>query len=139
MKYLHSGYILFCQNAEHGDDGRLDLNGLIDVFALEELPVEMKCACVIGFGTPFERRQYKGFVNIVDPTGREVLSREFSANNPDDVYKGHYVFSPEMKLDKEGAWTVKVLLKNWKNENMWDFERKFWCMKHSNLDGPPDP
>ncbi|HMO22405.1 MAG TPA: hypothetical protein PKC98_15715, partial [Candidatus Melainabacteria bacterium] len=77
-----------------------------------------------GFGTPYERRQYKGTVTIESPDGVEVYKGEFSANDPNDIYKGHHVFKPDIILEKEGMWAVKVTLRNWKDENMWDFERR---------------
>jgi hypothetical protein len=137
MKYLHSGYILFCQEADHEDNGRIDTKGLFDLFVVEDLPAKMDCTCVIGFGTPFERRQYKGHVSIEDPDGTEVFSKEFAANDPGDIFKGHYIFKPEVTLSKEGAWSAKVSLKNYKDDTMWDFERKFWTMVAG--DAPPDP
>ena len=128
MKYLHSGYILFCRDTERSDNGMLNLQGIFDVFVVKELPHQSDCSWVIGFGTPYERRQYKGTVQIENPAGKEVYSGEFSANDPNDIYKGHHVFKPNLKLDNEGMWSVRVTLRNWKDENMWDFERKFWCM-----------
>jgi hypothetical protein len=137
MKYLHSGYILFCDKAEHQDDGRVDTVGLFDLFHAKSLPIQMNCQCVIGFGTPYERRQYKGLVVLEDPDGREVMSKEFNANDPNDLYKGHYVFSPNVTLSREGLWTMKVFLKNWKGEGVWDIQRQFWTMIDGS--GPPDP
>lgn len=137
MKYLHSGYILFCERAEHDDNGMLNVYGLFDVFELKEIPTRMNCAWVIGFGTPYERRQYKGVLTVEDPKGAQVIEVEFAANDPHDIYKGHYVFRPEFTIDHEGAWTVKAVLKNWKDENTWDIERQFWCMEKT--DSPPDP
>ena len=137
MKYLHSGYILFCDRAEHADDGRVELLGMFDLFRGKMLPVKMDCACIIGFGTPHERRQYKGLVVIEDPDGREVMSKEFNANDPNDLFKGHYIFRPDVALGREGLWTVKVFLKNWKGEAVWDIQRQFWTMLEG--DGPPDP
>jgi len=84
MKYLHSGYILFCERAEHDDNGMLNVYGLFDVFELKELPAKMNCAWVIGFGTPYERRQYKGILLVEDPKGQKVLEIEFAANDPHD-------------------------------------------------------
>lgn len=137
MKYLHSGYILFCDKAEHDQKGHLNVHGLFDVFEVKELPARVECDWVIGFGTPLERRQYKGTLILEDPKGELVLEKEFAANDPNDIFKGHYVFRPEINFDKEGAWSVKVNLKNWKDESMWDFHRQIWCMIES--DTPPDP
>lgn len=137
MKYLHSGYILFCDKAEHDDHGMLNVHGLFDVFELDEIPTKVNCAWVIGFGTPYERRQYQGSVTIQDPSGTTVCEQEFSANDPQDIFKGHYVFRPEIAVNQEGAWVVRCWLRNWKDENMWDIERQFWVMKKT--DSPPDP
>lgn len=137
MKYLHSGYILFCEKAEHEENGRVDALGLIDLFVGKELPVKMDCWWVIGFGTPFERRQYKGLVILENPAGEEVFRKEFQANDPSDIYKGHYLFKAEAILDTEGVWTARAALNNWKDEAMWDMERKFWTMLEG--DAPPDP
>ena len=127
MKYLHSGYILFCEDTERGDDGSLNLKGIFDVFVVKEIPYHSSCSWVIGFGTPYERRQYKGTVTIENPDGEEAYRGEFSANDPNDIYKGHHVFKPQLNLSKEGMWSVKVTLRNWKDENMWDFEYIFIC------------
>ncbi len=137
MKYLHSGYIIFCDRADHDDQGMLNVFGIFDVFVIKELPYTMKSAWVIGFGTPYERRQYKGLITVEDQKGELVYEREFAANDPNDIFKGHYVFHPDFIIDKEGAWTVKVMLTNWKDENMWDIERQFWCMLET--DAHPDP
>ena len=137
MKYLHSGYILFCNQAEHGEDGRVDTKGLFDLFVGKDLPMPMNCACVIGFGTPYERRQYKGLCVIEDPDGKEVVSHEFNANDPNDLFKGHYIFRPDAKLNKEGTWMARVFLRNWKGEAVWDIARQFWVMIEG--DAPPDP
>jgi hypothetical protein len=137
MKYLHSGYILFCRQAEHNADGALDALGLFDVFVEKELPAKVDCCWVIGFGTPFERRQYKGIITIDDPDGQEVFTREFSANDPADIFKGHYIFRPEITLTKEGMFTAKVVLKNYKDDSVWDLQRNFWTMLESAA--PPDP
>ena len=85
MKYLHSGYILFCQGADHEEDGRVDARGLFDLFVLKELPTKMNCTCVIGFGTPYERRQYKGIVTIEDPFDEDDWKNwsKFTAKNGD--------------------------------------------------------
>lgn len=137
MKYLHSGYILFCDQAEHAENGRVDAQGLFDLFVSKSLPIKMNCQMIIGFGTPYERRQYKGVVSLENPNSEVVMKKEFNANDPADIYKGHYVFKPEAVLDKEGMWSAKVILKNWKEEAMWDLERKFWVMVEG--DAPPDP
>ncbi len=137
MKYLHSGYILFCQGADYEEDGRVDARGLFDLFVLKEVPSKMNCTCVIGFGTPYERRQYKGIVTIEDPDGNVVLTKDFNANDPGDIFKGHYIFQPDVSLTKEGAWSAKVSLLNWKDDTMWDCERKFFAMLEG--DAPPDP
>jgi hypothetical protein len=137
MKYLHSGYILFCERAEHEENGRIDAKGLFDLFVCKELPFKMNCWMVVGFGTPYERRQYKGIVSIENPEGTEIFNQEFNANDPNDIFKGHYLFKPDVALDKEGLYSVKAILQNWKEEPLWDFERKFWTMLEG--DGPPDP
>jgi len=137
MKYLHSGYILFCEKAVHSDKGRVEAQGLFDLFVSENLPMKMNCDMVIGFGTPYERRQYKGVITIENPDGEEILQKEFNANDPGDIFKGHYIFHSDAVLEKEGMYTAKVVLKNWKDDSMWDLERKFWTMLES--DQPPDP
>ena len=137
MKYLHSGYILFCDKAEHTEEGRVNTVGLFDLFVGKSLPMDMNCAWVIGFGTPYERRGYKGLAVLEDPEGREVWSQEFNANDPNDLFKGHYICHPDVTLTKEGLWTVKVFLKNWKGEGVWDIQRQFWTMLEG--DSPPDP
>ena len=137
MKYLHSGYILFCENADHGDNGRVNTHGLFDLFLGKDLPIAMNCSWVIGFGTPYERRQYKGLVVLEDPHGKEVFSKEFDANDPNDMYKGHYLFKTDLALRQEGLWTARVFLKNWKGEGIWDISRQFWVMIER--DAPPDP
>jgi len=137
MKYLHSGYILFCDQAEHAEDGRIDAQGLFDLFVCKSMPTKVNCNVVVGFGTPYERRQYKGTFSIENIEGQEVFTKEFNANDPADIYKGHYIFKPELTLDKEGMWTAKVVLRNWKDEAMWDQQRQFWVMVEG--DAPPDP
>ncbi len=137
MKYLHSGYILFCEKAEHEENGRVDAKGLFDLFVSKELPRKMDCWMIIGFGTPYERRTYKGFVTIENPDSKQLLQKEFSANDPNDIFKGHYLFQPDVTLDKEGLYTVKAVLNNWKDEPLWELERKFWVMLEG--DAPPDP
>jgi hypothetical protein len=137
MKYLHSGYVLFCDQADHGEDGRVSAKGIFDLFVAKSLPIHMNCSCVIAFGTPYERRQYKGLFVLEDPDGKEVSSKEFDANDPNDLYRGHYIFRPETTLFKEGLYTCKVFLKNWKGEGVWEIERQFWVMCEG--DAPPDP
>jgi hypothetical protein len=137
MKYLHSGYILFCDRAEHAEDGHINTFGLFDLLVSKKSPMKMKCYCVIGFGTPYERRQYKGTVVIEDPEGNQVFSKEFNANDPNDLFKGHYIFPLDIELPKEGSWTVKVNLQNWKAEDVWEVQRQFWAMIEG--DAPPDP
>jgi hypothetical protein len=137
MKYLHSGYILFCDQAEHAENGRIDTQGLFDLFVCKTMPVKANCHVVVGFGTPYERRQYKGTFSIENIEGQEVFTKEFKAHDPADIYKGHYIFKPEINLDKEGMWTAKVVLRNWKDEAMWDLQRQFWVMVEG--DAPPDP
>jgi len=137
MKYLHSGYILFCERAEHTEDGKVNTVGLFDLFVDTNLPIQLRCGMVISFGTPYERRGYKGLAVIEDPDGREVWSQEFSANDPNDLYRGHCILHPELTLNREGLWTVKVFLKNWKGEGVWDVQRQFWTMLEG--DAPPDP
>jgi hypothetical protein len=137
MKYLHSGYILFCDRAEYADNGRVDANALFDLFVGQGLPIKMNCTWVIGFGTPYERRQYKGLVVLEDPDGKEIFSKEFNANDPNDLFRGHYIFRSDIVLNREGLWTAKVFLKNWKGEGVWDIQRQFWAM----IEGAtlPDP
>ena len=137
MKYLHSGYILFCDRAEHAEDGRVNALGLFDLAAGKNTPIAMKCHCVIGFGTPYERRQYKGTIIIEDPNGKELLQHEFQANDPNDLFKGHYILPVDLTLRTEGTYTARVVLSNWKNENVWEVTRQFWVMVVG--DGPPDP
>src|SRR5262249_19133135 len=98
MKYLHNGYILFCDKADYAEDGRVDASGLFDMFLGKDMPIKMSCYCVLGFGTPYERRQYKGVVSIENPEGAEVFQKEFNANDPQDIYKGHYIFKPDITL-----------------------------------------
>ena len=137
MKYLHSGYILFCREADYEDNGRVNAHGLFDLFVEKELPAKMDCVCVVGFGTPYERRQYKGLFTIEDPDGNPIYIKDFNANDPSDIFKGHYIFRPELTLVKQGAYSAKVAILNWKDDTMWDCERKFWTMVES--DAPPDP
>jgi hypothetical protein len=137
MKYLHSGYILFCDRAEHQEDGRINANGLFDLVAGKNTPLRMKCDCIIGFGTPYERRQYRGTLTIEDPAGNIVVTHDFNANDPNDLFKGHYIYSLDLDITREGSYTARVVLQNWKNENVWEVSRQFWAMVVG--DAPPDP
>lgn len=128
MKYLHSGYILFCETATHADGGRVDLKGVFDLFVVKTLPTLLSCNCVIGFGTPYERRQYRGHLEIEDPTGHVVLRKDFNANDPEDLFRGHSLFPVELSITAEGSWTVRCSLYNWKNENVWEVNRQLWAM-----------
>ena len=128
MKYLHSGYILFCQRADHTDEGRINAIGLFDIASGKILPVRMQCDLVIGFGTPYERRQYKGVFTIEGPDGQEVVNHEFNANEPGELYKGHYIHKLDVDLKQEGNYTCRCVLSNWKNENVWEVSRQFWTM-----------
>jgi hypothetical protein len=126
MKYLHSGYILFCKAADHSENGFVDVHGLFDIYVEKSLPAKPDCLWVVGFGTPYERRQYKGVVSVIDPEGITVYSVDFQANDPDAVFKGHYIFRPDFNLTKEGQWTAKVALSNWKDNTVWHLERPFF-------------
>ena len=137
MKYLHSGYILFCQHAEHTEDGRVDASGLFDLYVEKQFPAKIESYWVIGFGTPYERRQYVGVITIENPDGEEVFTKEFQANDPNDIFKGHYIFKPDCTLTKEGLYKAKVVLSNWKDNSVWDLERPFWATVET--DAPPDP
>lgn len=137
MKYLHSGYILFCQEADHEENGKVNARGLFDLFVVKELPAKMDCMCVIGFGTPYERRQYKGTVTIEDPDANVIFTLDFNANDPGDIFKGHYIFKAEATLPKEGGYVAKVILRNYKDDIMWDCERKFFTMLEGET--PIDP
>ena len=137
MKYLHSGYILFCDRAEHAEDGRVNALGLFDLAAGKILPIRMKCDAIIGFGTPYERRQYKGAFTIEDPSGKVVVEHEFNANDPNDLFKGHYIYPIDLNITTEGSYTAKVVLQNWKNEIVWEISRQWWAMVIG--EGPPDP
>ena len=128
MKYLHSGYVLLCDQAQHQKDGRIDALGLFDLVAGAVLPLILKCYCVIGFGTPYERRQYKGTFTLEDPTGFVVSNHVFNANDPNDLMRGHYIFPLALSLTKEGSYTARVILKNWKEEVVWEISRQFWAM-----------
>jgi len=137
MKYLHSGYILFCAKAEHAEDGHINAMGLFDLCTGDHLPLMMKCDCVFGFGTPYERRQYRGTITIEDPTGKELACHEFNANDPNDLFKGHYILPLDLTITTEGSHTARVVLQNWKNENVWEVTRQFWAMVVG--DAHPDP
>lgn len=137
MKYLHSGYILLCDKADLAEDGRINARGLFDLFVVKNFPSAINCHCVIGFGTPYERRQYKGHLEIEDPSGRTVVSKDFNANDPNDLFRGHSIIPLEFSITSEGSWTMRCSLYNWKNENVWDVTRQFWAMLAG--DGPPDP
>jgi hypothetical protein len=137
MKYLHSGYILFCDRAEHAEDGRINALGLFDLCTGNNLPLRMSCNCIIGFGTPYERRQYKGLLTIEGPDGHELVSHEFSANEPGEMLQGHYIYKLDINILQEGSYTARAILSNWKNENVWEVSRDFWAMVAQ--DGPPDP
>jgi hypothetical protein len=138
MKYLHSGYILFCDRAEHADDGRINAMGLFDLCSGKNMPLRMRCDCIIGFGTPYERRQYKGILTIEGPDGQELVNHEFSANDPNHLFKGHYIFPLDLNFTQEGNYTARVILSNWKNENVWEVSRQFWAMVVQE-DAVPDP
>jgi hypothetical protein len=136
MKYLHSGYILFCDHADHAEDGRVNAYGLFDLCTGANLPLRLKGDCVISFGTPYERRQYKGLLIIEAPDGKQMLSHEFSANEPGELLKGHYIYGLDLNILQEGAYTAKAVLSNWKDEDVWEVSRQFWAMVAEN---PPDP
>ena len=137
IKYLHSGYIIFCQKANFADDGKLNAFGLFDLFLSKALPIKMNCQWLIGFGTPFERRQYKGIATIEDPQGAEIYRQEFNANDPSDLYRGNYILPVNLDLESEGLYTAKIALLNWEEKIIWDIERKFWAMLEQEY--PSDP
>lgn len=128
MKYLHSGYVLFCESAELADAGRINMQNVFDLFVVKKLPTTMSCQAVVGFGTPYERRQYRGHMEIEDPTGHVVFRKEFNANDPDDLYRGHSIIPVELTITTEGCWSVRCTLYNWKNENVWEVHRQLWAM-----------
>jgi hypothetical protein len=136
MKYLHSGYILFCDRADHAEDGRVNAFGLFDLCTGSHLPLRMKCDCVISFGTPYERRQYKGLLVVEAPDGKQLVSHEFSANEPGELLQGHYIHKLDLNILQEGTYTARAVLSNWKNDNVWEVSRQFWAMV---ADKPPDP
>lgn len=130
MKYLHSGYILFCHKAEHAEQssGQVNLFGVFDLFIVKQLPATLECQCVVGFGTPYERRQYRGHIEIEDPQGKVVFRKEFNANDPEDLFRGHSIFPVDISITAEGSWTIRCSLYNWKNENVWEVSRQLWAM-----------
>lgn len=128
MKYLHSGYILLCEKAELTGEGRVNVHGLFDLCVMKSLPGVLKCQCVVGFGTPYERRQYKGYMEVDDPSGTTVFKQEFNANDPNDLFRGHAIVDMEAVVKSEGCWTIRCTLFNWKNENVWDVSRQLWAM-----------
>lgn len=136
MKYLHSGYILLCDRADHAEDGRINAHGLFDLFVVDNFPNNMRCQFVVGFGTPYERRQYRGHLEVEDPTGRVVFSADFNANDPDDLLRGHAIFPAQIPIDTEGCFTVRCTLFNWKNETVWEVTRQLWAMLRDPV-GPP--
>jgi hypothetical protein len=137
MKYLHSGYILFAEKAEHAEDGRINAYGLFDLLNGKYLPIRIQCHCIVGFGTPYERRQYKGIFTLEDAEGNLLVTHEFQANDPNDLFKGHQSFPIDFTVTKEGSYTARVVLSNWKNEDVWEVQRHFWAMVIG--DTPPDP
>ncbi len=128
MKYLHSGYILLCESADHAADGRINLHNLFDLFVVDQFPSDIKCQFVVGFGTPYERRQYCGHLEVEDPNGRVIFTHDFNANDPEDLLCGHAIFPASIPLDMEGCITVKCVLSNWKNETVWEVNRQLWAM-----------
>jgi hypothetical protein len=137
MKYLHSGYILFCEKADHADDGRVNALGLFDLVTGGNLPLRLRCDCIIGFGTPYERRQYKGVFTIEGPDGQPLVSHEFNANEPGELLKGHYIYKLDVNILQEGNYTARAVLSNWKDETVWEVSRQFWAMVA--LAVAPDP
>lgn len=129
MKYLHSGYILLCNKADHAKDGRVNAHGLFDLFVVEDFPSQMSGHCIVGFGTPYERRQYKGHLEVEDPTGRTVFTADFDANDTEDLLRGHAIVPVDLWLHVEGCYTIRCALYNWKNENVWEVSRQLWAMK----------
>ena len=128
MKYLHSGYILLCEAADHAADGRVNTTGLFDLFVVDNFPFNLKCVVVVGFGTPYERRQYKGHLEIEDPSGRTIFTQDFNANDLSDLLRGHAIFSAQIPIDSAGCFTFRCSLYNWKNENVWEVSRQLWAM-----------
>ena len=128
MKYLHSGYILLCERADYAEDGRINVHGLFDLFVVDTFPSNLKCQFVVGFGTPYERRQYLGKMEIEDPNGRVVFEKEFPANDPEHLLRGNAIFPAEVLVYVEGCFTIKCVLSNWKNETVWEVTRQLWAM-----------
>lgn len=137
MKYLHSGYILLCDKADHAEDGRINANGLFDLFVVNKIPSDMKCQFIVGFGTPYERRQYCGHMEVEDPTGRTVFTQDFNANDPEDLLRGHAIFPAVIPVNSEGSFTVRCTLLNWKNEVVWEVTRQLWAMIPDGNEPPP--
>lgn len=137
MKYLHSGYILLCDRADHAENGHVNAHGIFDLFVVKQFPSSLSCHCIIGFGTPFERRQYRGHLEIEDPTSRTVITKDFNANDPTDLFRGHAILPLDLNITAEGSWTMRCSLYNWKSENVWEVTRQFWAMLAS--EQPPDP
>lgn len=129
MKYLHSGYILLCDRADHAEDGRINTHGLFDLFVVDAFPSNLQCQFVVGFGTPYERRQYRGHLEIEDPNGKIVFMQDFPANDPEDLLRGHAIFPGEVLVQAEGCFTIKCMLYNWKNESVWEVTRQLWALK----------
>lgn len=142
MKYLHSGYILLCDRADHAEDGRINVHGLFDLFVVDAFPQNLSCNIVVGFGTPYERRQYRGHIEIEDPNGRIVFEYDFPANDPDHLLKGHAIFPADVLVYVEGSFTIKCVLSNWKNETVWEVTRQLWAMTRNeepaDSDAPPE-
>lgn len=129
MKYLHSGYILLCEKADEADDGRVNAHGLLDIISVDSFPQNLKCHLVVGFGTPYERRTYHALVRVEDPDRNIVFQEELNASESAKGSRGHAIFPCEMNIDREGCYTVIASLHNWKNENVWDCERKIWSIQ----------
>ncbi|MBX9685721.1 MAG: hypothetical protein K2X27_03405 [Candidatus Obscuribacterales bacterium] len=128
MKYLHSGYILLCERADHAADGRINCHGLFDLLVVDQFPSTLKCQFIVGFGTPYERRQYRGHMEVEDPNGRTVFTADFNANDPSDLLRGHAIFPAEIAVQQEGCFTIRCSLYNWKTENVWEVTRQLWAM-----------
>ncbi len=133
MKYLHSGYILLCERADHAEDGRINAHGLFDLFVVDKFPSDLKCQFVVGFGTPYERRQYRGHMEIEDPNGLSVFTADFPANDPSDLLRGHCIFPAEIPVKLEGCFTIRCSLNNWKNETVWEITRQLWAMRREDM------
>lgn len=128
MKYLHSGYILLCEQADYAPDGRVNAKGLFDLIVVKNFPADIKCQFVVGFGTPYERRQYRGIMEVEDPTGRVAFTAEFNANDPNDLLRGHAIFPATIPTDSEGCYIIRCTLYNWRNEVVWEITRQIWAM-----------